>query len=321
MSVPVLSKGQIATVVLRPAGPSAAAAEQPAAPGWQRALDMARATAAGAPVSREPRPLRPLAQPFANPPRWAPQRADDTPPRPQPSDPRTPHPARGDDRGGAARSDEPGAAARRAQADPAGHDSVDRSGAGVHPAGSDGAGAAAPRIAVTPPVPRRPDGMAPTFEAPTGPRAYLAFVSNEGLQDLPLDLPWQEDLTEDAGLEALMPSLTPADSRGAGQTASGPLRLYAEWTPRGVRVWIGADHLAAGAQMLPLLQRWIASRGERLLSLVCNGRCEFEAAADDQPRSFQPELAARGSTFSLLFNPAGHRPATPSQENPWRPVP
>lgn len=163
--------------------------------------------------------------------------------------------------------------------------------------------------------------MAPAFEAPTEPRAYLAFASNEELQDLPLDLPWQEDLTEDAGLEALMPSLTPADPRGAGQTTSGPLRLYAEWTPRGVRVWIGADHLAAGAQMLPLLQRWIASRGERLLSLVCNGRCEFEAAADDQPRSLQPGLAVQGSMISLLFNPAGHRPATPSQENPWRPVP
>lgn len=61
---------------------------------------------------------------------------------------------------------------------------------------------------------------------------------------------------------------------GATPALQEPIRLHAEWSEFGVRVWLGAD----ADQPLPLsvitlhLQQWLSSQGERLVSLVCNGR-------------------------------------------------
>ena len=152
-------------------------------------------------------------------------------------------------------------------------------------------------------------------------RTSLSFVSREALQDLHSDLPWQEAMAPDATLSASLSGMAFAATSEASGPSSGPLRLYAEWTARGVKVWIGADRSVNGADVLPLLQRWIALRGERLLSLVCNGRSEFEAPGADQSDSPQQPSVLQSTVFSQSFSSAGLRPATPSQENPWQPVP
>ena len=59
---------------------------------------------------------------------------------------------------------------------------------------------------------------------------------------------------------------------------SEAVRLYAEWSGQGVRIWLGSD---AGGQIpvagLALqLQRLLAAQGERLLGLVCNGQSVWE---------------------------------------------
>ena len=52
-----------------------------------------------------------------------------------------------------------------------------------------------------------------------------------------------------------------------------PLRVHAEWSDAGVRVWLGADAqgLAAVDAVTRQLQQWLRGQGTRLLGVVCNG--------------------------------------------------
>jgi hypothetical protein len=82
--------------------------------------------------------------------------------------------------------------------------------------------------------------------------------------------------------EATAPSTTSAETGGEVRE---PVRLYAEWSDQGVRVWLGTD--ADQAPRLPILaqqvQQWAAGQGVRLLALVCNGRtmtAEAESTAE-----------------------------------------
>jgi hypothetical protein len=60
-----------------------------------------------------------------------------------------------------------------------------------------------------------------------------------------------------------------------------PLRVHTQWSAEGVRIWLGID----AAQALPLasvteqLRRSVAVRGERLVSIVCNGQVVYEDPA------------------------------------------
>ena len=76
------------------------------------------------------------------------------------------------------------------------------------------------------------------------------------------------------------PSSRP-NSRQAGQQASpSPIRLHADWSEDGVRLWLGMD--ASCATDLPSitahLQRWMSAQDVRLLSVVCNGRLVTDMA-------------------------------------------
>jgi len=59
-----------------------------------------------------------------------------------------------------------------------------------------------------------------------------------------------------------------------------PLRLHAEWSEQGVRIWLGADAQAGDSApaLAPQLVRWLAQQGVALLSLVCNGRTVYVAS-------------------------------------------
>lgn len=71
-----------------------------------------------------------------------------------------------------------------------------------------------------------------------------------------------------------------------------PLRVHAESSPEGLRVWLGADQgeaLALARSSVALVQqldRWAAEVGSRLLAVVCNGRSIFQAA--DAPVAGRP---------------------------------
>jgi hypothetical protein len=82
-------------------------------------------------------------------------------------------------------------------------------------------------------------------------------------------------------------------ARGAGASPSSaatraPLRVHAESSDEGIRVWLGADR--AGALSLeqwsrPLvkeLTRWAAARGSRLAAVFLNGRQVFGGGATDR---------------------------------------
>ncbi|HEX7638415.1 MAG TPA: hypothetical protein VF457_08470 [Burkholderiaceae bacterium] len=87
-------------------------------------------------------------------------------------------------------------------------------------------------------------------------------------------------------------------SRAAGESAAphaedsrdrDPLRVHAEWSDAGVRVWLGADaqgqdQVAAATRQL---QEWLSAQGTRLLSVVCNGRSVWPV-----PGSLRPSPSA-----------------------------
>jgi hypothetical protein len=67
---------------------------------------------------------------------------------------------------------------------------------------------------------------------------------------------------------------TPTRSRDLRSAEQSPIRVHADWSAEGVRLWLGID---AGAldSLHPVaeqLRRWLAGQGHRLLALHCNGR-------------------------------------------------
>jgi hypothetical protein len=76
------------------------------------------------------------------------------------------------------------------------------------------------------------------------------------------------------------------------------LRLHAEWTDAGVRVWLGMDAAAAihAAQLLKQLQRSLDASGCRLLSLTCNGH----------PVPLEPDGFVSSNFLKEMEAPHGH---------------
>jgi len=99
---------------------------------------------------------------------------------------------------------------------------------------------------------------------------------------------------------------------GSGGEISGSrpaVRLYAEWSEQGVRVWLGAD----ADQALPLaqigaqLQQWLGGQGERLVELVCNGRTVWrDTLGKPNGRPFSEVIHIIPPTYTAL---ASRRPS------------
>ena len=64
---------------------------------------------------------------------------------------------------------------------------------------------------------------------------------------------------------------TPGGLRSA---AAEPVRVHAEWSNAGVRLWLGmdADMLTQVDQISRELQKWLAREGIKVLSIACNGK-------------------------------------------------
>jgi hypothetical protein len=73
-------------------------------------------------------------------------------------------------------------------------------------------------------------------------------------------------------------------------TSREPLRIHAEWSDEGLRLWLGLDARAAPPApdveaLLHELRRRVETSGTRLVSLVCNGRPVLDARAAGPTRS------------------------------------
>ncbi|MET3448222.1 hypothetical protein [Ralstonia sp. 1138] len=70
------------------------------------------------------------------------------------------------------------------------------------------------------------------------------------------------------------PPLASTRSASAAQAPNPKVRVHAQWTDAGVRVWLGIDRDASAAlpQIQRQLERVLAESGNQLLGLVCNGR-------------------------------------------------
>jgi hypothetical protein len=58
------------------------------------------------------------------------------------------------------------------------------------------------------------------------------------------------------------------------KSAAEPIRVHADWSEQGVRLWLGMDAAALDSldQITLQLQAWLAAQGLRLRSMACNGR-------------------------------------------------
>lgn len=81
-----------------------------------------------------------------------------------------------------------------------------------------------------------------------------------------------EEDSVDADVAETPASTAPHDAAAADERE--PLRVHAEWSDAGVRVWLGADAngLAEIDSVTRQLQQWLGSQGTRLLGVVCNGK-------------------------------------------------
>ena len=79
--------------------------------------------------------------------------------------------------------------------------------------------------------------------------------------------------TEIPTMRAMMSTPTSSESPA--------LRLHAEWSIEGVRLWCGADKAveSTATALAPQLVRSLGEQGVRLITLVCNGRAIYAASA------------------------------------------
>lgn len=236
--------------------------------GWQRALIEAKGEGDRTPGRSAREPLRPLAQPFAAPMRVA--AAPDTAGQVAAVAAPTQAQARTSSR----------LALDTAQSglQPSPEQDVDAAGSSASPSTdtSDRLGhspAAAPAVWLARIVARDSDMEVLMVDDPE--RALP--LSRSSIWDSALSPRVEADDAVDATSFPAESTATPADARLLAER--DPLRLHAQWSEQGVRIWLGADALtpAALAVVAERVRHWIGSRGERLLSLVCNGRTVFGA--------------------------------------------
>ena len=96
------------------------------------------------------------------------------------------------------------------------------------------------------------------------------------------------------------PEMLGMNAGHVGRRAAAPpaeaIRVHAQWSQQGVRLWLGIDRSAMDS-LQPIaeqLQRWIAQQGLRLRSISCNGRVIARDAADALEREPAPLDAGAG---------------------------
>ncbi|WP_459569037.1 hypothetical protein [Cupriavidus sp. 8B] len=101
----------------------------------------------------------------------------------------------------------------------------------------------------------------------------------------------------------------PGFAQGATKPANtAPVRLHAEWTDEGVRIWLGVDYnqVQSLPEITQRLERLLADSGTRLIGLVCNGR----AIRDNKTATAASDWSA---SVQLAVRDAGYRNSLPTQ--------
>ena len=104
------------------------------------------------------------------------------------------------------------------------------------------------------------------------------------------------------------------------ETLREPLRMYSEWTNQGVRIWLGADanQNLPLAQLTQQVQQWLADQGERLVTLVCNGRLLWHMDGGDiSPSVNSPALSHQSKPEFPKLNLLSTL-SQPNQEIQWQ---
>lgn len=127
-------------------------------------------------------------------------------------------------------------------------------------------------------LPIGPAPLNPTLPAPVSHQAFapsiVSFSNSVGSLATGV---FTADPVDPTSPSVPQPSRTVSVSN---ETAEAPVRLYAEWSEDGVRIWVGANagqplHLE---QLALQMRLWLARQGERLAALFCNGQAVWEEA-------------------------------------------
>ncbi len=86
-------------------------------------------------------------------------------------------------------------------------------------------------------------------------------------------------------------ALQVGSSTATRATPRDPIRLHADWSTDGVRLWLGMDaSMGAALQSVTThLQRWLSAQGVRLLSISCNGRLVVAPRETSMAASFEAD--------------------------------
>ncbi|MRD48681.1 hypothetical protein GHT07_15435 [Caenimonas koreensis DSM 17982] len=129
-----------------------------------------------------------------------------------------------------------------------------------------------------------PQAMAPSSAAPLAAAEPLASAQPiaAALPAQPQAQPQAQAQTQllsrspqQASVDAPSDAAEPEPSRASGtRAAPTPIRLHADWSADGIRLWLGmhADMLPHLDAIAAQLQRWVNAQGLKMLSLACNGK-------------------------------------------------
>jgi hypothetical protein len=95
------------------------------------------------------------------------------------------------------------------------------------------------------------------------------------------------------GQEVRVDGAEPAAMAGSQSGAPRePIRLHADWSEEGVRLWLGMDasHLGSLELINAQLQRWLSTQGLKLLSMSVNGRTVDQAHQPNDSDVYEAEI-------------------------------
>jgi hypothetical protein len=142
---------------------------------------------------------------------------------------------------------------------------------------------------VEPPVPGVAEAGAPSSE-----KTDFAGGETKALPELASLHPLLETLSQAITAEVAEAHTAPSTPAMMPKPSPAPVRLHAEWSEGGLRLWLGMDtNPALLTQIEPLLhdlRRKLEASGIKLLALVCNGQNLWEDPTPNLPQPVEETL-------------------------------
>jgi hypothetical protein len=157
------------------------------------------------------------------------------------------------------------------------------------------------------PPPQRPGAMG-HLQLPPSDRGAVGIVPPADGERVATPFPASASGRADAPATSGVVREASRGGRAPHAPAVEPIRLHADWSEEGVRLWLGMDPALAESlrAITAQLQRWLSAQGVRVLSISCNGRVvtrESETAAADifetDTPAGEPPAASRPSHSNL----------------------